>query len=125
MYFVYKLLDYKQKVFYVGITKNIHIRIEEHTRCKSSHPAKNYRVRRCILEHGRLLYELYKVETLDEARKLEKQYIDYFKHQLVNKQHGKLNNTKGRIRKQGRSVQCPNCKNWFRRINNHICVKEP
>lgn len=121
MYHVYKLLDYKKKVFYVGITKNLEKRIEEHTRCKNSFPAKSYRVRRCVQEHGELLYESETCSSLDDARSIERSWIIYFKNQLVNKQYGNTKSGTGRKRKQGRSKKCPTCGLWFRQINKHVC----
>ena len=124
MYYVYRLLDYKKKVFYVGITKNLSVRIEEHIKCKNSFPQKTYRVRRCIQEHGTLLYDYEEFDTIDQARSKEREYIRYFHRQLVNKQYGKVKSTKGRVRKLGRSVQCPTCGLWFRRINKHVCKEK-
>lgn len=124
MYYVYKLLDYKKKVFYVGITKNLDVRIEEHIRCKNSFPQKTYRVRRCIKEHGTLLFEFETFETLDLARSSERELIRYYHRQLVNKQYGNIKSSKGRVRKIGRSVKCKSCGLWFRKINKHICKEK-
>lgn len=121
MVYVYLLKDYKGFYFYIGLTKNLATRIGEHIKCKGNNPAKNYRVRRCIQEHGELDFDHYEFETLADARAFEKKQIERFLHQLVNVQHGKNKKRVARTRKSGRSVQCPTCGNWFKRIKAHKC----
>lgn len=121
MYYVYKLLDYKGFPFYIGITKNLKARIQEHTRHKNATSAKVYRVRKCIAEHGELKYSFVECDSIDSARQLEKKWITQFKLQLVNKTHGKVKRESKQRRTKGRPKQCPKCLNWYRRINSHKC----
>lgn len=124
MYYIYKLLDYKGFPFYIGITKNIRERINEHMQCGGNNTPKNYRVRRSIDTHGTLKFTFDTRPTLAEARKLEEQLITQFKHQLVNVQHGKQPKKKAKTRKSPRAKQCPHCLNWYRRLKAHKCTKE-
>ena len=121
MYYVYKLLDYKKYPFYIGISKNIDVRVREHSMNKNATPAKKYRVRKCIEVHGELLYTYTICETLKDARKIEAELIKKFQHQLINKTHGKIKNEKTQRRSKGRSHQCPHCLVYFKRINAHRC----
>lgn len=123
MFYIYKLIDYKGFPFYIGITKNIAVRISEHSQCKGNNPAKDYRVRRSINHYGHLKFEVESRNTREEAIELEKELIEKFKHQIVNVQHGKNLKRKSKTRKSGRSQQCPYCLNWYKRIKAHKCEK--
>lgn len=123
MYYVYRLLDYKKYPFYIGITKNLDLRIREHMMNKNATPAKIYRVRKCIETHGTLLYKYEKFDIKIEAEKRETELIRRFKHQLVNKTFGKIKKEKKQRRSKGRSIQCKKCGNWFKRIGAHKCKK--
>lgn len=121
VYIVYQLLDYKGFVFYIGITKNLSIRIREHTMHKNATPAKKYRVRRCIDVHGKLKYKFTECKNREEALKLEADLIQKFQYQLVNKTHGKVKKESTQRRSKGRSKQCPHCLNYYKRIGAHKC----
>lgn len=121
MHYIYQLLDYKGFVFYIGITKNLKLRIREHVLGKNATPTKIYRVRRSIEIHGELRYRFETKETLEEARSLEAKLIQKFKHQIVNKTHGKVKKESTQRRSKGRAKQCPYCGNYFRRIKAHKC----
>lgn len=121
MYYVYKLIDYKGYPFYIGITKNIELRIREHEMHKNATPAKKYRVRRSIEKYGHLLYTVTTFETKEAALKEEALLIKMYKHQLINKTHGKVKKEKTQRRSKGRSVQCKKCLNWYKRIGAHKC----
>lgn len=123
MVYVYLLKDYKGFYFYIGLTKNLAVRIGEHLKCKGNNPAKNYRVRRCVEKNGELDFDYEEFPDIISAREYERKMIKKFFHQLVNVQHG--NNTKrsAKKRKTGRSIQCPTCGNWFKRIKAHRCKK--
>ena len=121
MYYVYLLKDYRFFYFYIGLTKNLDIRIREHTQCKGNNPAKNYRVRKTITTHGSLLYDVEEYQTEEEALVREAFLIKKYKHQLVNVQHGKNGTRPARTRKTGRSKQCKTCGNWYKRLDAHVC----
>jgi predicted GIY-YIG superfamily endonuclease len=121
MYCVYRLLDYKGFCFYVGITKNIDVRIKEHAKNKNATPAKTYRVRKTIIKNGCLPYIVETFATKELALAEEKQLINKFRHQLVNKTHGKVKNESRQRRSKGKPEQCKTCKNWYRKINSHKC----
>lgn len=121
MYYIYQLKDFKGFTFYVGITKNLEIRIKEHTQHKNATPAKSYRVRRVIKEKGYLPYTYQTVETKEEAIKIEADLIQYFGTQLVNKTHGKVKRESKQRRSKGRSIKCESCGNFFKRIGSHKC----
>ena len=121
MYHIYMLKDYKGYYFYIGITKNLEIRIREHTMNKNASPAKTYRVRRCIEVHGSLQYDVRSANTLEEAREIEAKLIKEYQHQLVNCLHGKVTKSDKQIRSKGRSIQCEKCGNWFKVLARHRC----
>lgn len=125
-YYLYILYDYKDKPFYVGITKNIKLRIREHELCDRSNLAKDYRVRRCIKERGELVYTLRNNLTRLEAIKLETEIIKKFQiqYKLVNKQHGRYKNNKKIINKRGKKKKCLTCGLYFWRLNQHKCKGE-
>lgn len=122
-YHLYILYDYKYKPFYIGITKNIKLRIREHELCDRSNLAKDYRVRRCIKKRGKLIYIVKSNLTKLEAIKLEKQLINKYS-KLVNKQHGRIKNGRRIINKRGKKKRCPNCGLYFWRLNQHKCKGE-
>lgn len=122
-YILYVLYDYKNKPFYVGITKNIKLRIREHELCDRSNLAKDYRVRRCIKEHGKLIYKVQRYLTKLEAMKLERNFIKR-NPKLVNKQHGRYKNGQRLINKRGKKKRCPNCGLYFWRLKQHKCKGE-
>lgn len=119
-YSLYILYDYKDKPFYVGITKNLKLRIREHELCDRSNLAKDYRVRRCIKERGKLVYTVKSNLTKVEAIKLEKLLIKKYS-KLVNKQHGKYKNDKKTINKRGKKKKCLTCGLYFWRLKQHKC----
>ncbi len=123
-HYVYQLIDYKGFPFYVGYTKNLNIRIREHEMHKNATPAKKYRVRRSITKYGFLMVKTNTFDTKVEAIKFEAELIQKFKHQLVNKTHGKVKKEKNQRRSKGRSKQCPNCLNWYKRIGAHKCQED-
>lgn len=125
-YYLYILYDYKDKPFYVGITKNIKLRIREHELCDRSNLAKDYRVRRCIKERGELVYSVRNDLARLEAIKLEKEIIREFqiRYKLVNKQHGKYKNDKKITNKRGKKKKCPTCGLYFWRLKQHKCKGE-
>lgn len=122
-YCIYILYDYKDKPFYVGITKNLKLRIREHELCDRSNLAKDYRVRRCIKERGKLIYGVQFYLTKLKAIELEKYFIRRYP-KLVNKQHGKYKNNKRIINKRGRKKRCPYCGELFWRLGSHRCKKK-
>lgn len=126
-YIVYELLDYKGYTFYVGITRNWPARYTEHCQCKGNNPKKDYRVRRSIEVRGSLDFKTHTCETEIEARALERELINKYKHQIVNVQHGLQKSRAGKKggRKTERAQQCPYCKNWYRRLSAHNCPKKP
>lgn len=121
MHYVYWLIDYKGFPFYIGYTKNLEIRLREHTMHKNATPAKTYRVRRSIAAYGKLKHECKKFETKAEALIFEAEMIRQYRYQLVNKTHGKNKNESTQRRSKGRSKQCPYCLNWYKRIGSHKC----
>lgn len=121
MYYVYQLFDYKGYVFYVGFTKNLDVRIREHTMHKNATPAKKYRVRRSIETYGYLKYDFKEFIDKQEALDYEKKLINKFRYQLVNKTHGNIKKESKQRRSKGRSKQCKHCKNWYKRLNAHKC----
>lgn len=125
-YYLYILYDYKDKPFYVGITKNIKLRIREHELCDRSNLAKDYRVRRCIKERGELVYSIRKGLTKLKAVKLEKEIIKEFqtRYKLVNKQYGSIKNGRRVLNKRGKKKKCPICGLYFWRLNQHNCKGE-
>ena len=120
-YFVYELKDYKGFTFYVGMTKNLELRIKEHEKNKNATPAKTYRVRRTITVNGYLPYDYHEFDTKEEAVEFEAKLIEHYKYQLVNKTHGRVKKESTQRRTKGRAKQCPHCGNWFRKINAHKC----
>lgn len=121
-YFVYLLKDYKGKYFYIGRTKNLNIRIQEHRQNKNASPKKTYKVRRCIKEKGFLDFDYYTCESLTESKKLEKELIEKHKYQLVNIALGeKPRLKKAKKTRKSRSKQCPICLNWYKRLGQHKC----
>jgi|LGVF01.1.fsa_nt_gb predicted GIY-YIG superfamily endonuclease len=122
-YCLYILYDYKDKPFYIGITKNIKLRIREHELCDRKNLAKDYRVRRCIKERGELVYSVRNELTKLEAINLEKKLINKYR-KLVNKQHGRYKNDKQLINKRGRKKKCPICGLLFWRLKQHKCKGE-
>lgn len=122
-YCLYILYDYKDKPFYVGITKNIKLRIREHELCDRSNLAKDYRVRRCIKERGKLIYAIKNNISKLKATELEKYLIKIYP-KLVNKQHGKYKNNKRIVNKRGKKKKCPYCNLYFWRLNQHKCKRK-
>lgn len=120
-YYLYILYDYRDKPFYVGITKNLKLRIREHELCNRSNLAKDYRVQRCIKERGELIYTVKNNLTRLEAIKLEKQLIIKYQHLLVNKQNGGIKNGRRVLNKRGKKKRCPNCGLYFWRLKQHKC----
>lgn len=124
-YYVYILYDYKRKPFYVGITKNLSIRLQEHISCDRKNLAKDYRIRRCIEIHGTLIYKVTTQMTLELARKYEKRIITKHIKTVVNKQFGRYNNNDQKIKnKRGQRKACPVCGKLFWRLKQHKCKQK-
>lgn len=120
-YYVYILYDYRHKPFYVGITKNLQIRLREHMSCDRKNLAKDYRVRRCIETHGNLIYSVSTPMTIKLAKEYEKRLIKKHIKTMVNKQHGKYSNDVKIKNKRGQRKVCPICGKLFWRLKSHKC----
>ena len=114
-------MDYKGTPFYVGITKNWDLRLQEHINCDRKNLKKDYRVKRCIKVHGRLIHKVKHGFSEEDARRIEKHLIRQFWKTVVNKQHGQEKSGSKRKNKLPRLKQCPVCGLKFRRLGSHIC----
>ena len=121
-YSVYRLLDEKGFVFYVGFTKNFEIRMYEHRLLQGKNKKKDAIIERM----GRLDVKVEHGLTLEEAKESEKILIKRYKSQLTNKHAGgnyvpfQPEFKKKRTKTKRRST-CPICRKKFLHISRHKC----
>lgn len=92
LYFVYTLIDPRSKhIGYVGITNNPNLRMQQHLTVRESNIKKNTWIDDLASEGLKPQMRIVEiVESLEDARSLEKQWIQQHSHQdicLVNIQH--------------------------------------
>jgi len=129
-YSVYSLIDYRGYVYYIGITKNLEIRLYEHTLCDRKNKQRDIKVKQTIEKIGHLSYKSKSGLTLQEAQKLEKYLICKYKPQLTNKHPGgNLVLSQPKHKKQRiiikRRRRCPYCGKMFFHIGKHKCKEKP
>ena len=121
-YSVYRLLDEKGYVFYVGFTKNFDIRMYEHKLLQGKNKKKDAIIKRM----GRLRVKVEHGLTLEDAKDREKSLIKRYRDQLTNKHAGgnyvpyQPAVKKKRTRTKRRST-CPTCKQKFLHLSRHRC----
>lgn len=128
-YSIYCLLNSKGFVFYVGITKNLDIRLYEHTLCDKKNKDRDREVRKVVDELGYLPYKSTSNITLEEAKKLEKKLIKKYRPQLTNKHAGgnlveyqpKIKKPRIKIKQRRR---CPYCGRLFLHLGKHKCEEK-
>lgn len=128
-YCVYTLLDEGGEAFYVGITKNIGIRIQEHINTAKkdrSNSKKHGIIKRMVSKGKKLRYNALTGLSLEEAQIIEKERIREKKSTLTNKSSGgeivrqdPAKRSKPKKYKQART--CPYCGFRFKRLGGHSC----
>jgi len=125
-YTVYKLLDEKGFVFYVGFTKNFKIRMYEHNLLQGKNKQKDKKIEKVIGVKGFLPVSSEDFETIEEATTEEKRLIAKYRPQLVNK-HAGGNYVGDFVRPKTKIVKrrskCPHCGKLFAQLSRHKCKK--
>jgi predicted GIY-YIG superfamily endonuclease len=121
-YSVYRLLDEKGIVFYIGFTKNFEIRMYEHRLLQGKNKKKDTIIKRMGFLSVRVEHGL----TLDDAKNKEIELIKRYRDQLVNKHSGgnyvpHQPEVKKRRTKTKRRSTCPTCKQKFLHLSRHKC----
>ena len=124
-YSVYRLLDEKGIVFYIGFTKNLDIRRYEHKLLQGKNKKKDAIIKRM----GHLKIKVEHGLTLEMAKELEKNLIKRYKDQLTNKHAGGnyvpyQPDVKKKRKKTKRRSTCPICKQKFLHLSRHRCKGE-
>ena len=124
-YSVYRLLDEKGFVFYVGFTKNFAIRMYEHRLLQGKNKKKDAIIKRM----GHLSVRVEHGLTLEKAKDLEKSLIKRYRDQLTNKHAGgnyvpHQPEVKKKRKRTKRRSTCPTCGQKFLHLSRHRCKGE-